>query len=68
MSQLLMTAAASCGLGLCPIGGVDQAPLRDSFGLTKSLEQLSVEKARSMLEAKRAEAVLSGKGRTPDQV
>ncbi|MGA2289546.1 amino acid adenylation domain-containing protein [Bradyrhizobium sp.] len=36
MSQLLMTAAASCGLGLCPIGGVDQAPLRDSFGLTKS--------------------------------
>jgi len=36
MSQLLMTSAASCGLGLCPIGGVDQAPLRSLFGLTNS--------------------------------
>jgi acyl carrier protein len=45
-----------------------QESRRASASLLDQLEQLSVEEARSMLEAKRAEAVQSGKARTPDQV
>lgn len=33
MLQLLMSAAVDCGLGLCPVGEMDDAALRESFGL-----------------------------------
>ncbi|MEU7137786.1 AMP-binding protein [Streptomyces sp. NPDC046261] len=33
MTQLLMRHAAGTGLGLCPIGSMDPAPLRDVFAL-----------------------------------
>jgi len=36
ISQLLMMVAPSCGLGLCPIGGLDFERLRASLGLGES--------------------------------
>ncbi|MFI9722924.1 AMP-binding protein [Streptomyces sp. NPDC052396] len=33
MTQLLMETAATTGLGLCPVGTMDPAPLRDLFAL-----------------------------------
>ncbi|HXA51216.1 MAG TPA: amino acid adenylation domain-containing protein, partial [Candidatus Acidoferrum sp.] len=36
MSQLLLSAGPECGLGLCPIGGMDFDPLRAPLGLGDS--------------------------------
>ncbi len=40
MSQLLMTEAPAFDLGLCPIGGMDFAPLRAAFALSDSQEMI----------------------------